>query len=242
VTPAQPDGVTPAQPDGVTLLAEDLLLLLLDDATGRPLLDATRLDRALAGALLLDLALAERVGAPPAAQRFGRDRIAVLDGRPTGDPLLDDALARLGSSRPPGAARAVERLVKGTRPALLARVAAAGLVREERRAVLGIFPSVRWPAANPECEVEVRRALHEALVEGRPPDTRTAALVSLLAAVDAVPKVVSAPDRRALARRAREIAEGEWAGDAVRRAVRAVQSALIASVTAATTVAAVTSS
>jgi len=225
----------------VTLLAEDLLLLLIDDASGALLLDSTRLDRALAGAVLLELALAERVGPPPPGRRFGRDRIVLLDGRPTGDPLLDDALARLDSPRPPRAARAVEKLVKGTRQALLHRLVEAGHVREEHRTVLGVFRSSRWPAVRPEHEAAVRRDLHAALVEGAPPDLRTAALTSLLVAVDVVPKVVSAPDRRALVRRAKAVADGEWAGVAVRKAVEAVNAALVASVVAVSVATTVTS-
>lgn len=216
----------------MTLIAEDLLLLLLDDATGKPLLDSTRLDRALAGAVLLELALAERVG-PPVDARYGRDRISVVDRRATEDPLLDGALSRLDTTRPPAAARAVERLVKGTRQALLARIVAAGFVREEHRTVLRIFGVTRWPAARPDHEAMVRRRLHAVLVDGEPADQRTAALISLLVAVDAVPKVVSAPDRRALVRRAKAVADGEWAGAAVRKAVNAVNAAVVAAVAAA---------
>ena len=45
----------------MTTLADDLLLVLLDPASGKPRTDRTKLDYGLAGALLLDLALAERV-------------------------------------------------------------------------------------------------------------------------------------------------------------------------------------
>jgi hypothetical protein len=76
--------------------------------------------------------------------------------------------------------------------------------------------------------------LSAVLVDGGEPDVRTTALVSLLTAVDAVPKVVPAADRRALVRRAAAVAEGEWAGDAVRKAVAAVHAAVTASVVAAT--------
>jgi len=228
-----------AYAERVTLIAEDLLLLLVDDATGRFLLDTTRLDRALAGALLLELALAERVGPPAAGQRFGRDVIALVDRRPAGDPLLDAALARLDTPKPPGAARAVSRLVKGTRQALLERLVEAGHVREEHRTVLGVFRTSRWPAVRPEHEAEVRRRLRAVLLDGAEPDQRTAALVSLLVAVDAVPKVVAASDRKALVRRAKAVADGDWAAVAVRKAVDAVNAAVIA---AAATVVVVTGS
>jgi hypothetical protein len=56
----------------------------------------------------------------------------------------------------------------------------------------------------------------------------------LLHAVDAVPKVIrDAPDKKALKRRAKQIAESEWAAAAVRSAVQAVQAASMAAITAA---------
>jgi enolase len=72
------------------------------------------------------------------------------------------------------------------------------------------------------------------LVHGPEPTQRTAALASLLSAVDAVPKVVPSDDRRAVKRRAKEIAEGEWAGVAVRKAVEAVNAAVATAVVATT--------
>ena len=43
------------------ILAEDVLLLLTNDTTGKTVVDKTRLDLALAGAVLLDLTTAGRV-------------------------------------------------------------------------------------------------------------------------------------------------------------------------------------
>jgi hypothetical protein len=50
----------------------------------------------------------------------------------------------------------------------------------------------------------------------------------------AVTRVVSVDDKRAARRRAKEIAEGDWAADAVRGAVQEVQTAVTVAVVAAT--------
>lgn len=217
----------------VTLLAEDLLLLLIDDTTGKAVLDSTRLERVLAGAVLVELAIAERVGVTPPDARPKDRRIVVRNGAGVGDGILDEALARL-AGKPLRPGRAVEKLVKGLRQTLLTRIADAGFVREEHRRALGVFPTTAWPAVRPEHEARIRAGLRSVLIGGSHPDGRTAALISLLTAVDAVPKVIVADDRRALVRRARSIAEGDWAGRAVREAVDAVNAAVIVAVTAAT--------
>jgi hypothetical protein len=215
----------------VTLLVEDLLLLLIDDVTGKVVLDRTRLERVLAGAVLVDLAATGRIVPAPPGGSVKAGRVVVVDHRPTGDGLLDEALARL-AGKPSRPARAVEKLVKGLRPAALTRLVEAGYVREEHRRAMGVFPTTAWPALRPEHEARVRADLLAVLVDGRSPDPRIAALVSLLSAVDAVPKVVSVVDRRALVRRARALAEHDWAARAVREAVDAVNAAVVATVTA----------
>jgi len=219
----------------MTLLAEDLLLLLLDDETGKPVRESTRLDRALAGAVLLELALAGRVA--PADESRPGGPLQVRTGPAPDDPVLVDALARLGD-RPVRAPRAVEKLVRGLRPRLLDRLVQAGTLTETRATVLGLFPVRRWPTARPEREAEVRAGLVRVLVDGAEPDQRSAALISMLVAIDAVARVVPVDDRRALVRRAREVAQGEWAGVAVRKAVDAVNAGLVAAVVASSSVAA----
>lgn len=212
----------------VTLIVEDLLLLLIDDATGKAVLDRTRLERVLAGAVLVELSTAERIAPAPPGGPVKAGRIVVRDSSPLGDGILDEALARL-AEKPSRPARAVEKLVKGLRQAVLTRLVDAGLIREEHRKALGVFPTTAWPAVRPEHEARVRAGLRAVLVDGATPDARTAALVSLLTAVDAVPKVLPVADRRALVRRARSVAQGDWVGRAVREAVDAVNAAVVVS-------------
>jgi hypothetical protein len=64
-------------------------------------------------------------------------------------------------------------------------------------------------------------------------------LISMLHAVDQVPKVLGGDvDKRQVRARAKSIAEGEFAGEAVRKAVEAVRAAVVTSIAAATVVAA----
>lgn len=219
----------------MTLIAEDLLLLLLDDESGKPVLDNTRLSRVLVGALLIELALDERITPATEANATKGGRLVVRNSQSSGDQLLDRAVATLNASKPMKPVKAIEKLQKGLRRDLLNRLASQGLVREERGRALGIFPTTHWPATHLAHEARLRAELSQVLVHGIQPTQRTAALASLLSAVDAVSKVVPSDDRRAVKRRAKEIAEGEWAGGAVRKAVEAVNAAVATAVVVATT-------
>ncbi len=219
------------------LIAEDLLLLLVDDDTGRPVTDGTKLDHALGGAVLLELALQGRVDIAGPGSEVKKGRLVVNDPSPTGHAVLDAALSLLvdKSGRKPD--QVIGPLAKGLRKRLLGGLADRGVLRRDEGRILGIFPTTRWPAEDSRHENELRSRLQDVLVVGVTPDNRTGALVSLLAAIDVVPKIVDAPDRRAVKRRAKEIADGAWAADAVRRAVEAVNAAMVATI-AATSVAA----
>lgn len=219
----------------MTLIAEDLLLLLLKDDSGRPMVDSTRLDRVLAGGLLLELALAGQVTPAAEGESVKKGRLTVRDAAPTGDELLDRTLRRLADGKPVKPEKAVEQLAKGLRSELLSRLAGRGYLREERGRALGLFPTRSWPAMDTAYESGLRAELAAVLLGGAAPAQRTAALISLLSAVDAAAKVVTTSDRRAVKGRAKEIATGEWAGAAVKKAVDSVNAAVVVSVVAVTT-------
>jgi hypothetical protein len=207
----------------MTTITEDLVLLLLEPVTGRAVVDSTSLDRAIGGALLLDLAERGRLGADGE-----KARLSVTDPAPTGDALLDEALSRLTGSTV-RAQKAVERLARRTRTPVLERLVERGLVRRERSRLLGILPVTTWPPADPRPAEELRGRVAAVLRDGADPDHHTALLISLVHAVKAEHKVVDGP-RRQLRARAAEVAAGDWAGPAVRKAVQAVQSSVAAAV------------
>ncbi len=217
------------------MLAEDVLLLLTDDATGKSLVDSTRLDLALAGALLVDLIEQGRVDISEAGKGIKPGRVVVSDPTPTGDPLLDDALRRIAAARPVKPEYLLSRLGKGVRSELLARLAQRGVLRAEEGRILGIFPTRSWPAADSSHEEAVRHGLYEVLVSNRSPAPEEIALISLLSAVDRTPKVLadSGLDKAELKRRAKAVTEGEVAGEAVNKAVAAISAAVVVGIAAA---------
>ncbi|WP_380171116.1 GPP34 family phosphoprotein [Kineococcus sp. DHX-1] len=218
-------------------LSDDLVLVLLDPHSGRPLVDSTRARAVIGGAVLLDLALRERLVAEPA--RWGGDKLQVADPSPTGDPVLDHAVSRLGSRRT-AASTAVTRVAGGrTAQTVRERLAARGAVRHEPGGFLRFArdhpdPAVREPLV---------AAVAAALQGTRPVTVRTAALVSLVHSVGAVGKVVPGHgwSRKELDARVASVAktldEGHWAGSAVAAAVRSAQAAVTAAIVASTSAA-----
>lgn len=221
------------------LIAEDLALLLHDDDSGKGVVDRHTVGLVLAGAVLVDLAERGHVRIAEDGDDVRTGRLVVADAGSTGDDVLDDGLGvvRAKEGKKPDAA--LESLRKGLRERILERLDAAGELERVDRKALGVVSYTRWPAGSGHREDDVRRELDAALLRGEDPSARTAALVGLLVAVDAVAKVVPADDRRAVKRRAKELADGPWAAEAVRRAVQDVQVAVMTAVLAGSTVATV---
>ncbi|HEX5967237.1 MAG TPA: GPP34 family phosphoprotein [Intrasporangium sp.] len=214
------------------LIAEDLLLLLTDDDTGRLAASGTEVDVALGGALLVDLTLTGRVDVAGANEPVREGRLVVRDATPTGDAVLDEALATIGQREGRKPQNVVVRLGKGVRATLYGRLAEGGLLRAEKGRILGIFPSERWPAEDANHESSVRAGISSALREGRTSDARTGALISILLALRTVHKVMEASSvglsKQELKASAKRIAEGDWAAKAVRQAIDSTSAAIIA--------------
>jgi len=220
------------------LLAEDLLLLVTDDASGRLSVPGVQADAGLGGANLVELTLLGKVDVAGEQDPGKPGRIIVRDPSPPGDEILDAALrtvsARLGSK--PSAV--IRPLGKNLRPVLYQRLAASGVLRAGRGRALGIFPTRTWPAQDPSHEAEMRQLVTQALVQPSAPDERTAALIALLHALKCEHKVVDPRpyqlSRWQLRARAAEIAQGNWASEAVRKAIDEMMAAVAAASAAAT--------
>lgn len=214
------------------LLAEDLLLLLTDDDTGKLATSGGEVDVALGGALLAELALMQRVDVAGLDERVREGRLVVRDPGPTGEDLLDEALAVVRQEEGKKPQSVVTRLGKGTRVRLYEGLVAVGVLRAEDDRVLGIFPAHRWPSEDAAHESSVRADLVTAFREGETAAARTGALIALLLSLKAVHKAVDPSSvglsRKELNANAKRIAAGDWAARAVRQAIDSTNAAIIA--------------
>jgi Golgi phosphoprotein 3 (GPP34) len=201
-------------------LAQELALIAYNDAGKRDL--NASLDLGLAGAALLELALAGRLDVHDG-------KVVVQDATPTGDAIADAALQRIANDTKRRTPQTwVEKLQKGLRTEVLDSLVDVGVMERTEGKVLGLFPTHRFPTRNTAPETDVRARLDSAVLHGVSPDRRTAALISLISASGLRKAAFPNADRRMVESRMKAIAEGEWAGEAVRKAVQAVYAAIAA--------------
>ncbi|MGE2689663.1 GOLPH3/VPS74 family protein [Mycolicibacterium pulveris] len=189
-------------------IAEDLFLLLLDNASAQPNLERHRRARVLSAAVLLDLAYACRIRPAVAGESVEPGRLIALATTPAvPDPVAEPAFALL-RRRPLRPATALKRLSRHIEDDVSGYLEHAGQIRRIR---LGPKESA-WPLTNRERVGHARSALLAALFDRNPPTPATAAIVTLLHAVDGLGALLSLNDRgwRWVHARAAEIASGSW--------------------------------
>ncbi len=142
-------------------LADELALAAVRDEPGRLRVDSISVQAGLAGAVLADLWLAERINLVDNA-------LVVLDPTPIGEPIIDSVLATMVQATKPRRAQSwVRRLGTLTlRREVFARLAALGLVDIEVSKTLGIFSTTHYGALDRLLAERTKSTVGLALVGG----------------------------------------------------------------------------
>ncbi len=159
--------------------AEEVVLLLLRDDDGKFVhVPSWLLDRILAGAVLMDLAMEYRIDTDP-------ERLVLLDDTPVGDSLLDPTLARIAQDRE-GAERDARYWVEQEathaeeiREEALNRLVEVGILEREDDRFLWVFKSRRYPVVDGKAEREVKLRIMGVLFSDEIPDPRDVVIICL---------------------------------------------------------------
>lgn len=207
-------------------LHEELMLLALRDHKGT--LATDNVEYVIAGALLSELLLSGKI----AVQEEKKKRIEVLDTTPTGNPVVDEALAAIHEARRPATIQDwVSRLaeIRNLKDKVARGLCDKGILRAGEDKVLFLFTRKVYPEIDPGPEEAVIDRLYKAIFEragDEPP--RTVILLSLARQADLL-KITFGKDKVKLKQdRIERLTKGEMAGAATGEAIEAIQAALVA--------------
>jgi hypothetical protein len=216
-------------------LHHELLLLALHDEKGT-LAFGQMLELGLAGAVLGELLLEERVALRPEGRR-GKALVTLSSRAPFGDDILDAGLRRVAEAKrradPPTTVSRLSRI-----PRLRSRTAVAlcrrGILREEEGRVLLLFRRRVYPTVDPGPEAtlveRIREAVDDPTAEVTP---RTALLVSLARTTRTLSAIWTPKELRARKARLDALSSlGGPGGAAAREAVQAAEAAMVAVIAA----------
>ncbi len=204
--------------------AEEMMLLMLDDEGGKFIdVPTVSLEHALAGSVLMDLALERRVDTDP-------KQLFVIDPTPTGDDLLDPTLARIvqaeethdcGHWIKASAVHADE-----IRERALDRLVERGILRREEDRFMWVLPTRRYPIIDNKTVREVKLRIMEVLFSDEIPDARDIIIISLSDVCGILRSLLSSRELKTTAQRVDQVRKMDLIGREVSETVWDIQSSL----------------
>ncbi|NUP76245.1 MAG: GPP34 family phosphoprotein [Nonomuraea sp.] len=153
------------------------LFLIAHDQSGKPLVHQHSMALGLAGAVLLDLALSERV-------TLVRGRVEVADHTPFGDPVVDSLIPMIVRDRADRDARFwIKKLAEDVHDRTRQSLVGAGVLVMVTRRRLGMLPYTRYQLADIASVVRASAGVRSAVEGWKQPDGRGAALCGLVGAL-----------------------------------------------------------
>lgn len=202
-------------------LADEFVLLNLKDEGGAFIsLPRHVFAACLAGAVLMDLALRDRIDSD-------LDHLFVVSRQPTSHPVLDDALHQIGANADAKTTAAAVRILAARdhdmKELILARLCQEGILTRREGKALWVFPTRRYPIRDGRDIVEVKLRLIGILLRRDLPDGHDACLLSLVSIGNLAGFLVPPADLVRAQNRLDQLSRLELIGMRVREYIAAVQ-------------------
>ena len=204
--------------------AEEIMLLLLHDENGKFVrVQDWSLSYALAGGVLMDLALEGRIDTD-------LEHLVLLDPTPTGDSLLDPALADINRADEKHDARFwVERTAGRSdeiREEALNRLVQRGVLEHHENRFLWVFKSRRYPMIDGQADREVKLRIMEVLFSDLIPDPRDIVIICLVDACGIFKELMSRRELDRARQRIDQVRKLDLIGQAMSQAISEIEVAL----------------
>lgn len=201
--------------------AEEMLLLVLDDENGRfARVPDWSMNYALAGSVLMDLAMENRIDTDP-------NKLVLLDGTPTGDDLLDPTLEDITLAEKEHDARYwVERAAgraQVIRERALERLVEAGILEQRDDRFLWVFKSRRYPAVDGTAQREVKLRVMGVLFSDEIPDPHDVVTICLADACGIFRKILSKRQADQAIERIAQVRKLDLIGRTMTQAIRDIE-------------------
>ncbi len=204
--------------------SEEIMLLLLDDKGGRFVdLPTLSLEYALAGSVLMDLAMAGRIDTD-------LERLFVIDPTPLDDELLDPTLAKIAQAgESHDTAYWIKQMVADAeriRERSLARLVERGILKREEDRFLWVLRTRRYPIVDDTTVREVKLRIMGVILSDDIPDARDIVIISLADACRIFEDLLSARELKAAAGRIDQVRKMDLIGREVAKAVSEIETSL----------------
>ena len=206
---------------------EEITLLLLHDDDGRfARVPSWSLSYALAGGVLMDLAMENRIDTD-------LEHLILVDATPTGDSLLDPTLAEIAAGETHDARYWVEQTAERSdaiQEEVLSRLIALGILERQEDRFLWVFRSRRYPMVDGQAEREVKLRIMGVLFSDDIPDPRDVVIICLADACGIFKEILSKRELEQAAARIEQVRKLDLIGQAMTQAIQDIELSVAASV------------
>ena len=206
------------------LVEETVLLLLRDEGGSFVRVPTWSLRYAVAGAVLMELAIENRIDTD-------LEHLFLVDDTPTGDDLLDPTLAEIAAGDRNNTRFWIEHVAEradGIREGALGRLVERGILEERDERFLWVFRTRRYPAVDGQVRREVKLRIMGVLLSDEIPDPRDAMLICLADACGIFRAILSGRELADVTPRIEQVARLDLIGQAMSRAIDDVRMAVAA--------------
>ena len=204
--------------------AEEMLLLVLHDHNGKfARVPDWSMNYALAGSVLMDLAMENRIDTDP-------NKLVLLDRSPIGDDLLDPTLEDIAAAEDAGeehdARYWVERAAgraQAIRERALERLVTAGILEQRDDRFLWVFKSRRYPTVDGTAEREVKLRIMGVLFSDEIPDPHDVVTICLADACGIFRRILSKRQADQAVDRIAQVRKLDLIGRTMTQAIRDIE-------------------
>ncbi|MCH7928157.1 MAG: GPP34 family phosphoprotein [Candidatus Dadabacteria bacterium] len=203
-------------------LAEDIILLLLDDDTGKlASIDLMTLNYAMAGAVLMDLALRNKID-------NDLESLIVADSTPTGLQMLDTYLDKISSENKENNTRywltELSNYGEDIVDSALNMLVEKKILKTEEKKILWVIGTRVYPMIDDKEEKEVKRRIIDLLMSDEIPTPQDVVLVSLMDTCSLFTMILSSKEVEKLSSRIEQIRKLDLIGQEVTKVLERLRS------------------
>jgi hypothetical protein len=192
---------------------------------------STALPYGLAGALLLELYLLERID-------FRGKKIKVINSSKTHNDILDEALELIsGSTRLHDTKHWLQTIyskVNKIQERLAEQLVSKKVLEKEEHSFLWVFNYNRYPTSDAKPEKDVRSHVRDIVLKRQQASEEDVALISLIKACDLVNEVFEKAERSKASKRIEEISKNQKIGAAISQTMDEIMAAIMVIIMAST--------
>ena len=204
-------------------LIDQLTLLALDDEKGTFVADSTAYSYAIAGAIIMELALEERID-------LSGDKVVVKDKSKTGDKIIDAFFETIIES-------VKERKVKSwvdrfgdkankIKLATIDKLIENRILDKREGKILWIFSNDKYPTQNPRLENQLRNRLYDIIVNSHRPELKEIMLLNLIESCSLGKEVFGKAQVKTFKKKLNTINESDHLGDSISKSVKEICDAI----------------